>query len=157
MAGRMSQNKGKQGEREVAMLLRAILKKACLDNGYEEEAAERKANGVRRNSLQSANGGFDLVGVPGMAVEVKRQETLKVEEWWRQCVEQCKEENEREGTNLIPVLLFRQNGKQWRCLTWVWLPVDKKVVKVRGEIGMEEFKGWAYWLFRALVGQGQGG
>ena len=87
-----------------------------------------------------------------MAVEIKRQETLKVEEWWKQCVEQCKEENEREGTNLIPVLLFRQNGRQWRCLTWAWLPVGKKVVKVRGEIGLEEFKGWAYWLFRVMVG-----
>lgn len=53
-----SQRKGKEGERELARLLR-----------------EHLGDGVSRNLEQARNGGADLNGLPGWCVEVKRAAT----------------------------------------------------------------------------------
>jgi len=93
-------NKGAAAEREVA----AILKKwTGLD--------------VRRNLEQVRSGGYDLEGIDFIALEVKRCETLALPAWWRQTLAQTKPEQ-------IPVLVYRQNRKQW---TWV-VGTDKVVM-----------------------------
>lgn len=143
MAGLMSRNKGKQGEREIAMLLRAIMTRACMDEGMCREEAEACGHAIKRNGCQSDGGGYDLVGCPGMAVEVKRQESLKVEQWWEQAVRQA-------GEGESPVLLWRQNRGKWRCMMYIWIPVDGKVGGSRpAEVSFEDFKWWSYWKFRA--------
>lgn len=90
MSGRSSQNKGKAGEREVADII-------------------FYATGVKatRNLNQARNGGHDLDGVPGISVEVKRQEKLSINTWWKQCTRQATE------AGLVPVLAYRQNRKPW--------------------------------------------
>lgn len=101
-------NKGKQGEREVANALNGVVRAVLERNGYNDETIERLERAVQRNQNQSAVGGRDLVGTFGFAVEVKRQEALAVDTWWRQCVAQA----ERVGE--VPVLVYRQNRKAWR-------------------------------------------
>ncbi|MDP6770877.1 MAG: hypothetical protein QF704_09305, partial [Anaerolineales bacterium] len=56
-------------------------------------------------------GGHDVIGLTGCALEVKRQETLNVNAWWEQTVEQSK-------SNMLPkpqwpVLFYRKNHCPW--------------------------------------------
>lgn len=92
---------------------------------------------VQRNQNQSAVGGKDLIGTFGLAIEVKRQETLNLNGWWKQCEASAKELNE------IPVLLFRQSRKPWRCITYAQLQIDTSgTLQARAEIGYEDFGKW---------------
>lgn len=88
-----SRRKGQVGEREACRLL------------SEELGIE-----VERNVDQARAGGADCVMVPGYAIEIKRCETLRRNDWWRQAVEQ----GARLG--LEPLVLYRQSRKPWRAL-----------------------------------------
>src|SRR5699024_4186713 len=91
---------------------------------------------VERNLMQTAKGGYDLVGVDWLAVEVKRQETLNVNGWWKQTLEQASE-------GQTPVLLYRKNRQPWRAVTLVQLGERQ----IRAEISLED---WLSWLYDAL-------
>lgn len=92
MNGRGKRNKGAAGEREVAGILKDQL-------GFE----------VKRN-LGQARDGADDITIQKFRIEVKRQETLKVDVWSKQ-VEDCSQAGE------VPVLIYRRNGQPWRvCL-----------------------------------------
>lgn len=88
---KMQRDKGGRGERELAKLL-----------------AERLGVKVTRNLLQTREGGYDLDGIDGWALEVKRQENLAINSWWKQTLEQAK------GSK--PVLAYRQSRKPWRFI-----------------------------------------
>lgn len=60
--------------------------------------------------MQSRMGGFDLVGIPWLALEVKRQENEALPDWWRQTVKQADE-----AAGQIPFLLWRKNRSPWRA------------------------------------------
>ena len=107
---------------------------------------------MQRNQNQSAVGGKDLVGTYGLAIEVKRQEALSINTWWKQCVISATELKEE------PVLLFRQNGKKWRCLLLVGLqmPLERgstaSSIQVRAEIDYDAFKQWfKAWSRRSVA------
>jgi hypothetical protein len=88
-----SRTKGRAGEQEVARILRDEL-------GLE----------VHRNWLfQAAEGGADLVGVPGWSIEIKRQKQLLLGDWWSQTVRQA----ERSGDK--PILIYRLDRHPWRA------------------------------------------
>lgn len=89
MNGRGRRNKGKQGEREFA-------KKLGEGLGIE----------FTRNLDQVRNGGYDLIGLEQLAIEVKRCETLCIGSWWKQAKSQAKE-------GQTPVLAYRQSRKPW--------------------------------------------
>lgn len=89
MGGRSSRTKGHNGERELATLL-----------------SEALGRDVYRNLEQARDGGPDLLGLPGLAVEVKRRETPSLETWWRQARAQAR-------TLEVPVLAYRVNRKPW--------------------------------------------
>lgn len=98
--GKSQRTKGAQGERE--------LKSYFLDElGLT----------LTRNLEQSRKGGYDcdlrnardIIAVP-FAIEFKRQETLKLNEWWGQAVAQA------ENANLLPALLYRQNRQSWTAV-----------------------------------------
>ena len=97
-----SRNKGRAGEQEVARTLRDEL-------GLE----------VTRNwQQQAAQGGTDIVGVPGWAIEVKRAKQWS-NEWWTQAAAQAARTGEK------PVLIYRLDRKPWRarcCACVVRLP-----------------------------------
>ena len=92
MNGRGSRLKGKGGEREFAKLLQEGL-------GIE----------FNRNLDQVRNGGYDLVGLDKLAIEVKRCETLCIPAWWRQAISQAKE-------GQTPVLAYRQSRMPWTVI-----------------------------------------
>ena len=91
MNGNMVRNKGQRGERELCELLLRSL---------DIEA-------VTRNLDQVREGGADIMDIPGLAIEVKRQEVLSVNVWWKQAVKQAVD------TGRMPVLAYRQNRKPW--------------------------------------------
>lgn len=88
--GRMSRQKGKVGEREVAELLRA--------NGFP--AARR---GVQ---YQGGPDSPDVVGIVGFHNEVKRTEAFRL----YPALEQAKTER-KDGD--LPVVWHRANGRPW--------------------------------------------
>lgn len=100
MGGKMSKNKGKDGERKVRDLFRDAL------DGYIPDTSV-----IRRNHQQAEIGGADLVGVPIFSVEVKRVKKIvwgkSLMDWWEQCVEQALEERK------YPCLVFRQDFGSW--------------------------------------------
>lgn len=83
--------KGKNGEKEFSEILSVILGTEVIVNPH--------ANGA------------DIRSIPGLAIEVKRSETLNINKWWEQTLIQA------ESTNRNPVLVYRQNRKAWNiCL-----------------------------------------
>lgn len=105
--------------------------------GWPEGEIYSQATAVQRNQNQSAVGGQDLVHTLGLAIEVKRQEQLSINTWWDQCVASAAKLSEH------PVLLYRQNGKKWRCVTlsYVELP-NRKFVQARVEFDFDTFLFW---------------
>lgn len=115
MGGTTSQNKGKRGEREVVKLLQPVVNAAyeqAKENGYGEVAGEAPV--LQRNTLQSDRGGFDIVGLQWLALEVKFQESLSIGTWWKQCLRQA-------GAGQEPVLMYRQSRKPWRVRMKGWV------------------------------------
>ncbi len=97
--GRSSRNKGANGERELANLLR--------DNwGYE----------TRRG--QVFNHQSDIVGLKGIHPEVKRVEKLNVQQAMEQAVKEAQIRNDG-----IPTVFHRRNNKEWlvtmRLTDWI--------------------------------------
>lgn len=134
--------KGQTGEREIQKILEQVVRKVMTNCG---QCLPEKAI-VQRNQNQSAVGGSDLTGTFGLSIEIKRQEQLNVNTWWKQCTEQANNLNEH------PVLLFRQNGKKWRCITLLWLVLPGQTSrKVRAEIDFETFLAWfEEWVTRKV-------
>lgn len=111
-----ARQKGQEGEREVIKLLAE-----CCGEDIT----------LKRNLMQSMEGGYDIVGLDWLALEVKRQETLDIENWWKQTLRQA-------GDNRIPVLLYRQNRKQWYVVMWGQIGQ----MRCRVTVNMLTFKLW---------------
>lgn len=94
-------SKGQRGEREAAALVTGWLKEVVTAAGIEHPVA------LSRNLDQTRDGGYDLVGLDWLALEVKRHETLQVSQWWKQAVRQAKD-------GQVPVLMYRQNRTAWK-------------------------------------------
>lgn len=124
--GRMGLMKGKRGEREVIALLRPVIERVYGDHGVDDVPR------LQRNTLQSDAGGFDIVGLHWLAIEVKRQETLNLNAWWQQTLRQA-------GAGQTPVLFYKQNRKPWRVRmnTGVW--VGEGYMMVLSDISIEDF------------------
>lgn len=107
-----SRAKGANGEREFANEI----------NGY------LGGQHLRRNLVQSRQGGADYETVGGCAVEVKRREKPAWGPWMRQAAEQAG------AAGATPVLVWRANKQPWQV--WVqmtprefaaWLRVARSV------------------------------
>ena len=89
-----SRAKGRAAEQEVARILRDEL-------GLE----------IHRNwQQQSAQGGCDLVGVPGWGIEIKRAKDARLNDWWTQTAEQAARDKVR------PVLIYRLDRQSWMAM-----------------------------------------
>ena len=102
--------KGAAGEREIIEALNTILAELHENKPFPT---------VQRNQNQSAVGGADLINTFQLVIEVKRQEQLAVETWWKQCVTSA---NRIPGGT--PVLVYRQNRQPWRVVMFTQLPVE---------------------------------
>lgn len=142
--------KGQEGEREIQRVLEPIVRKVMTELRIPLPIKPI----IQRNQNQSAVGGSDLSNTFGMCIEVKRQEALSINTWWKQCLTAANENNEH------PVLLYRQNGKKWRCVTFMWLGVPSMTtgisgiahVQARAEMDFETFLSWfEEWVRRRIV------
>ena len=86
-----SRNKGAAGEREVAGILR----------GYGYKAR-------RGQQYSGANGDADVVGLPGIHIEVKRVEALNIDKAMEQAITDAK-------PGEMPAVFHRKNGKEWKA------------------------------------------
>lgn len=100
MTGRMARNKGARGEREARDLLTQWA-------GPVYESAGQVSPVIRRNLMQSREGGYDLVGIDWLALEVKRQEGGSLPAWWRQTVGNA-------AAGQVPFLMWRRNRQPWQ-------------------------------------------
>lgn len=82
-----SNKKGKVGEREFAKL--------CREHGYE----------ARRGQQYSGIEGEDVVGLPGIHIEVKRVERLNIEDAMAQ--------SKADAKAVVPIVAHRKNHCEW--------------------------------------------
>lgn len=94
-----SRNKGAEGERELARILR--------EYGY---------NTRRGQQYCGANGDADVVGLPGIHIECKRVERLNISDAMAQSIRDAK-------PGEMPTVFHRKNFEQWKTtmLTSDWL------------------------------------
>lgn len=98
MSGKASRNKGASSEREVAEILRQHGWKAertPLSGGMKDWPGDLQTN------------------IPGIHLEIKRQEKLALPAWIRQSEADCPD-------NHVPAVVFRQSRQPWRIV----LPFD---------------------------------
>ena len=105
-----SRQKGQRGEREICKLL-----------------ADKLGGEYKRNLMQTQDGGYDVLGLDGYAIEVKFQEKLQIEKWWEQTVGQASVER-------LPVLFFRRSREPWRVV----VPHDYWYTRKNSSIPMEK-------------------
>ena len=122
--------KGANGEREISDALNYIVYSAMKEFGLPPII-----NSIQRNQNQSAGGGGDLTGTMGLSIEIKRQEALQINTWWKQCCASADRNNE------IPVLIYRQSRKPWYVVinSWLLLP-NNAYIQSRCTIEYEQFK-----------------
>ena len=87
--GRMSREKGKRGERELANTLK--------EHGFDAR---------RGQQFCGASGDADVIGLPGIHIEVKRTESLSLYSALEQAEADAREDE-------IPVVFHRRNHKKW--------------------------------------------
>lgn len=128
MSGSFARDKGQRAERAVVHLLQPI-----IDEEYERAGKESPM--LERNQMQSHKGGYDIVGLDWLALEVKHQENLQVNQWWKQCMDQTKDGQES-------VLIYKQNRTKWRVVMFGMIPVGGDWIdwpRVPVEISVEAF------------------
>lgn len=104
MAKINSRAKGKSGERELIGELKKLLP--------EEMTSE-----LTRNLDQTRDGGHDILGLDGWALEVKRYAEVlpaDLERFWKQA---CEQASRNDG--LRPALCFREDRRNWRTVIHV--------------------------------------
>lgn len=137
--------KGANGERQLATQLNDIVNALLLKHGIP--LPDKPI--IQRNQNQTAVGGNDLSNVFGLGIEVKRQENLNIEAWWRQCVQSSERNRD------FPVLVYRQNKSAWRVVMFVWVQLPAgagdSACQIRGEIKWESFLSWfRLWVDKKL-------
>lgn len=90
-SGKASQRKGADGERELAAVLR--------EYGYE----------IKRGGSMSFGEVPDLVGLPGVHIEVKRCEQVRLSEWMQQA-----ERDSHHFKDGLPAVFHRRSREGWR-------------------------------------------
>ena len=110
--GGFARAKGQRGERAVVKLLQPIINSVYAEFELEGD----QVPDLQRNQMQSHKGGYDIVGLDWLALEVKHQETLNLNSWWLQATTQAKDSK-------IPVLIYKQNRVKWRVVMYGYLPV----------------------------------
>lgn len=105
-----SRNKGKRGELEAAHLLQ--------NHGYDTRRGQQFAG---------INGDADVVGLPGIHLEVKRVEKLNIDEALVQAIRDKR-------ANEIPIVMHRKNRTKWKVTMLFddWMELYKAWEKQNG-------------------------
>lgn len=126
--------KGQNGERDVC---------AFLQLGVDEvyQFLKMEAPKMHRNLQQTQSGGFDIAGLPWIAIEVKHHaKTTKglLAEWWNQTLRQA-------GDTFEPVLFYRSNGNPFRVRMFQTCIVADRQIKLLVDISTNDFMKWFRW------------
>lgn len=124
-----AKNKGAAAEREAAKWLKIAFK---LENEPQ------------RNLEQVRSGGFDLIGFPPFAFEIKRCETLDLRGWWLQAANSCTPEYR------IPIVMYRQSRQPWRFL------ISAKTIGLKNGFVLLQEREFKLWMKLVLSQLGQG-
>lgn len=127
MSGKMARNKGQRGEREIIKLLTPV-----VDKVYAEFPELGEPPKLQRNTLQSDGGGFDIVGLDWLAIEVKFQENIQINPWWKQTISQAK-------PHQMPVLFYRKSHVKWRVMMKLYSPIGDKRFFCPADMSIENF------------------
>ena len=123
-----SRAKGQRAERQAIGLLQPIVDKVYTELGLPVPSLER-------NLMQSMKGGYDIIGVDWMALEIKHHETLHLDAWWEQTVRQA-------GNDKTPVLMYKKNRTSWSVILRVFVQSEQNKVRCPGIISIESFLVW---------------
>lgn len=149
-----ARSKGQEGEREIAAILNGLVNEVRQSRGLVK--LNTNVALFQRNQNQSAVGGDDLTNPLHLSIEIKRQEQLSINSWWNQCIVSAQKQN------YIPILLFRQNRKPWRCCMETSIPLMPQALQplaasnsygpCRVEIDFNEFKNWFRNYYKLWLG-----
>jgi hypothetical protein len=91
---------------------------------------------LKRNLAQTQSGGFDLEGLPWIAIEIKHHQQVSLGSWWDQTLRQAT--NDRE-----PVLIWKKHGGKWAVRMYGRLTVEPgRRLKVVVDISIAAFLVW---------------
>lgn len=113
---RSQQRKGADGGRELAAILQ--------DHGYD----------IQRGGNLSFGAEPDLFGLPGIHIECKRVEALRLSEW----MEQARRDADRFGDG-FPAVFYRRSREPWRVVMELqdWLELYRSYQPPKGSSHME--------------------
>lgn len=111
--GKSSKARGKRGE----LSLVHVLRDACF------------LEARRTAQYCGKEGTSDVVGIPGVHVEVKNQERLNI---WEALL-QSKRDSEADGNNEIPAVFFKRNRSGW----YVACPLEDFIRLYKGDVKNE--------------------
>lgn len=130
--GSFAKQKGKRGEREAVKFLQPHIDDVYKAAGITDDNIPK----LFRNQNQSFEGGYDIDGLSWLALEIKRQETLCINQWWDQTISQASQ-------GQYPVLMFKQNRQKWRFMTYGAIHVGgNKMHIARVELSQDDFITW---------------
>lgn len=100
--GKMSRDKGAQGEREVVRFFR--------EYGLDAQRTAPLQAGLRRSKHEiSKNADVLVEAADDLHIEVKRDQRMSVDAMWRQA-------NSEAPPSKLPVLVYRRNAEKWKAV-----------------------------------------
>lgn len=139
--GSLSIQKGKRAEREVANMLNPILVRLVEQVGCDPVK-------LKRNLAQTQQGGFDLEGLPWIAIEIKHHKQVSLNSWWEQTLRQAGHqpllvEPVYKIVPREPVLIWKQHGGKWHVRMFGRLEIEPgRRLKTVVDISIEAFLIW---------------
>lgn len=125
MAKINSRSKGLRGELNAIRVIQPVINIVYKEFGKEPPL-------LQRNLMQSNKGGFDIVGLDWLALEIKYQEAENLPAWWEQCKVQAHSGKE-------PILMFRKNHAKWKIKMFGCIPVGGSLIRTPVVIELEAF------------------
>lgn len=122
--------KGQRAERAAIKILKPIVDKVYTMAKLEPPLLER-------NQQQSNKGGYDIIGIDWMALEIKHQEQYSLNTWWKQTWRQTM-------PGQYPVLMYKKNHVKFRIRMVGLLPLQHGAQATRAlvDISLEDFLVW---------------
>ena len=101
-----SKQKGKRGELEICKIIK--------EYGFDCH---------RSVQYCGANGDADVIGLPGIHMEIKRVETLNIDKAMDQAASDARDGN-------LPAVFHRRNGQEWKVTMRLedWMQIYKAVM-----------------------------
>lgn len=140
-----SRSKGIRGEQLAIQLLQPI-----IDQVYRAYNVDIPV--LQRNTIQADSGGFDVVGLDWLALEVKNTEDIHVVAFWNQATRQAKPHQE-------PIVLYKQKFRSFVAIMRASFPAGLRFIHGYATVDIDTFLVWfrarlTFELERALKREG---